>query len=375
MINFVSNLPSGLKSGGFSGMNAAALAALKKIDDVRYAGPVDPPVVWHEKALSKLLRTTGAPGDFFFYSERRLKRSAASAAAACDPSARLDFFHGFTPWILTSPPRPYAAWSDCTFRDYVGIYHGRDRFRSVDLERIENAEAAWLKNAGRVMFTTRWAADRAVRDYALDPGRVRVAGIFGEIDAPAQDSYAGKKEFVFIATNFGAKGGPTVFAAFRELKRSEPAVTLTVVGDRPQGDVPDGVTYAGFLRKEDPADLARLRGILSGARALLHPTKSDIAPLVIIEAGYFGCPAISARKFAIPEIVEDGKSGLLLDEAQDAHKLAEAMAWTFKDEDAYRRMRASARDRAGTAHSKAAFEERLLSCVRELAPSEKEMNR
>jgi hypothetical protein len=33
---------------------------------------------------------------------------------------------------------------------------------------------------------------RAVRDYSLDANRVRSVGIFGEIDMPACDAYAGR---------------------------------------------------------------------------------------------------------------------------------------------------------------------------------------
>ena len=228
--------------------------------------------------------------------------------------AQIDFFHGFTPWIMTMPKRPYAAWCDCTFRDYISVFHRRESFRERDLQRIEQAEARWLKRARRVLFTSQWAALRAISDYQLDEQRVASVGIFGEIDPPEHDAYAGGTEFAFISTNFHKKGGPIVLAAFQKLRRRYPDSSLVVVGNKPAGVVPlPGVEFTGFLRKEVPGEQARFRQILGRSRALVHPSQSDISPLLLIEAGYFGCPAISSRMFAIPELVDDMQSGILLD--------------------------------------------------------------
>ena len=73
-----------------------------------------------------------------------------------------------------------------------------------------------------VLFTSHWAAERAVRDYSLDANRVGSVGIFGEIEMPARDAYEGRKEFVFVSTNFEAKGGRIVLAAFREVRKRTP---------------------------------------------------------------------------------------------------------------------------------------------------------
>jgi glycosyltransferase involved in cell wall biosynthesis len=367
MINFVSNLPRELRTGGFSAMSAAACDALQRRHEVAYVGPIDPPVVAWEKAVSKALRLAGIGGDFFAFSERRLRAIASEVEAQARPDAGLDFFHGFTPWIATRPRRPYVAWSDCSFADYVEIYHDRRAFRTDDLARIERAEAAWLRGAVRVLFTSAWAADRASRAYGLDAARVGQVGIFGELEEPAADVYAGAPAFAFISTNFAAKGGPVVLEAFRRVRQAHPEAQLTIVGAAPAeigGDLAGepGVTYAGFLRKEVPGELARFRAVLGGARALVHPTRSDIAPLLLVEAAMFGCPAIASRAFAIPELVADGESGLLLDAPADPAGVAAAMS-RMLDEGAYADMRAAAWRRAREFNSKRRFEDRLLGFV------------
>jgi glycosyltransferase involved in cell wall biosynthesis len=366
LINFVSNLPKNLRSGGFSAMNAAAFSAISSLEASHFVGPINPPAVLWQKALSKFRRVAGSQGSFFFFSERRLKKIADEVHSQSSADARLDFFHGFTPWILTRPQHPYVAWSDCTFRDYIDIFHRRQQFSSDDLERIEQREAAWLKSARRVLFTSRWAAERAISHYALDACRVGSVGIFGEIEMPPRDDYAGGKEFAFISTNFQAKGGPVVLSAFREVRKRHADASLIIVGQRPTDVLDDsGVSFAGFLRKEVQGEYQLLLQILGRARALVHPTKSDISPLLLVEAGYLGCPVISSRKFGIPELVDDERTGLLLDDPSQPAAVASAMCWMLEHTDEYRQMREAAWANTRERHSKRKFEQRLLANVRE----------
>jgi glycosyltransferase involved in cell wall biosynthesis len=370
LINFVSNLPENLRSGGFSAMNAAAFSAIGRSESSYYVGPINPRVISWQKALSKFRRVAGFQGAFFFFSQRRLEAIADEVRSKCRADARLDFFHGFTPWILTKPQRPYVAWSDCTFRDYIDIFCHREQFRPEDIERIEQAEAAWLRDASRVLFTSDWAADRAVNQYALDANRVRSVGIFGQIEMSKRDAYAGGKEFAFVSTNFEAKGGQTVLLAFRELRKRHSDAYLIIVGDRPPDMAAEsGVSFAGFLRKEVPEEYQRLQQILGRVRAVVHPTKSDISPLLLVEAGYLGCPVISSRRFAIPELVDDERTGLLLDDSSQVRTVTSAMCWMLEHSDEYLQMRKAAWAKARGLHSMRKFEERLLACICEIVPA------
>lgn len=365
MINFISNLPSGLRSGGFSAMNAAAFDALSTLEEIDYVGPIAPPPFIAEKVRSKALRICAARGDFFFFSPRRLRRIADAVRSRCRADARLDFFHGFTPWILTEPSRPYVAWSDCIFGDYIDIYHRREQFRSDDLERIERMEAEWLSRAQCIAFTSRWAARRAIEHYGLRESAVYCVGIFGEAELPEGDRYAGRNQFAFVATNFVAKGGSAALAAFKRVRERHPDASLVVVGAKPlDAGAEANVTYAGYLKKEVGRENETFREILTQSRALVHPTGADIAPLIVVEAGYFGCPAISVRKFAIPELIEHQVSGLMVDDSTDVVALAEAMNWMIEQKTDYMRMREQTWRKARTEHSKQAFEQRMRAVIR-----------
>jgi len=363
LINFVSNLSPDLRYGGFSALNAEVLHVIRqRHHTIQYVGPVNPPIIAWQKAISKLRRVSGIAGDFFQFSQQRLARIAREVDAGCAVEAQFDCFHGFTPWVLTRPRRPYLAWGDCTFCDYIDIYHRRQEFRADDLHRIEQAEAAWMKGASRIAFTSTWAAERAAQAYGLDPERVDVVCIFGESELPNRDSYSGAQQFAFASTNFEAKGGPVVLAAFRQIRTSYPNASLVIVGNHPRYVKSEpGVIVLGFLRKEDPKESARYREILAQSRVLVHPTRSDIAPMVTIEAAYFGCPAVASRQFAIPELVDDECTGILVDDPSEVSAVADAMMRMLSSETRYRAMRKAAWTKARKDHSKAAFQHRFLT--------------
>jgi glycosyltransferase involved in cell wall biosynthesis len=247
---------------------------------------------------------------------------------------------------------------------WCGAWADRRRFRAGDLRRIEAAEAHWLRAAAQVLFTSDWAAGRATQQYGLDPARVGVVGIFGDVEPPEQDAFAGGASFAFISTGFSAKGGPIVLAAFRALRARHPDARLVIVGATPNvGAVGPGVEYAGFLRKDVPEELAQFREILASSVALAHPTRADISPTLLVEAAQFGCPVIAPRAFAIRELVEHQRTGLLIDAPPTAPAVATAMAWMLEHAQDYAAMRAAAWRRARATHARAVFEARLLAQV------------
>jgi glycosyltransferase involved in cell wall biosynthesis len=367
VIRFISNLPATLITGGFSAMNAAAYATLADRFEVTYAGPINPPSRLLEMGLSKTSKALGLKRDFYAFSRERLASIAAAVEASVVPGARLDFFHGFTPWISTRPRRPYVAWSDCAYCDYIEIFHARSAFRDADIDRIERAEAAWLRSADRVLFTSEWAAERTRRRYDLDSRKVASVGLFGEVEPSDHALPAAGAQFAFISTDFVAKGGPVVLEAFEIVRGRHASARLAIIGAAPP-DTPNrpGVEYLGFLRKEVAEDSRRFREMLGQSAALVHPTRGDIAPLLLIEAASLGCPAIASRAFAIPEIIEDGRTGLLLDNPADAAEVARAMNWVIEHPHESAAMREAAWRRARTSFGKPDFAARLVAEVEPL---------
>lgn len=66
------------------------------------------------------------------------------------------------------------------------------------------------------------------------------------------------------------------------------------------------------------ADAALKRELLAGARALVFPIQWDEPfGLVMIEAMACGTPVVATRRGSVPEVVEDGVSGIIVESADD----------------------------------------------------------
>ncbi|MFA5905018.1 MAG: glycosyltransferase family 4 protein [Desulfobacula sp.] len=126
-------------------------------------------------------------------------------------------------------------------------------------------------------------------------------------------TYTSENYLVYIGRLSAEKGISTLIRAFRSLKEGH--TRLMVVGDGPMreplealaGD--DGrIQFTGFLSGRELADITR------NARAVVVPSEwYENAPISILEAFAFGKPVIGGRIGGIPEMVEDGRNGLLFE--------------------------------------------------------------
>ena len=316
--------------------------------ELNSVGPINPGSDYPAKAVSKLRRMSGFSGSFHFFSKRRLMRISQMVTAKVEPIAESDFFHGSTPWILYESPRPYFAYVDTCFSTYVDVYHHRSSFLPRDLERIFALEANWLSRAAAVFFGTQWALEQVLNDYSISQSNLKVVGAAGSMKIPDLDRYQEGIRLLFIALDFKQKGGQICVEAFRKVQSQLPDAELVIVGGDPDPEVLalPGVRYEGFLSKSVPEELSRLSDLYSTAFALVHPTSSDIQPLVISEAGYFGCPAIAPRSFGIPELIHDGVTGYLIDLPLTADAFAERIVKLATDRTRYMEMRKAARANA-----------------------------
>ena len=102
----------------------------------------------------------------------------------------------------------------------------------------------------------------------------------------------------------------------------------------------DRVVFAGY-RREDYADVLRSMDVFT----FLVPG-SDGTCRALLEAAAAGIPAVTLRRGALPEIVEDGKTGLLVPD--DPSALADGWQVLLEDEEKRRAFGVEARKRAET---------------------------
>jgi glycosyltransferase involved in cell wall biosynthesis len=120
-------------------------------------------------------------------------------------------------------------------------------------------------------------------------------------------------------------------------------------------DVPANVEFVGWL------DGPRLDSFYRGARLLVLPsTWFEVSPLVIAEAMSFGLPVVASRIGGIPEMVEDGVTGLLF-EPGNVTDLSEKLTRLWHDPALCREMGRAGREKAVREYSTGVYYQRLMT--------------
>jgi glycosyltransferase involved in cell wall biosynthesis len=346
-ITYVTDLARTLSGGGSYVVNWHAFDELANRFDAQYAGPIVPSASFLERNVSRFRRRVlKMPGRYAYFSGATLDRTAQIAESQISPASEAVVFRSAGRWCRCRPTVPYFVYLDAVVHTFFfNTFDVRD-FEIEDLERIWKEEAAFLENASGVFFESEWGMRMAITAYNLERDHYRVAGRGGSVNPPASDSWDGvTHRLVTMAMDFRQKGGDIVAEAYAILKPRFPSLSWTIVGGPPDDRIRrlEGVTYEGVLRPSDPDDRARLESILAGAFLLVHPTREDTSPLVITEAAYFGCPAISVNVFAIPELLLHERTGILLETPVDPATLASAIESLLVSDVRYMSMRREAR--------------------------------
>jgi glycosyltransferase involved in cell wall biosynthesis len=330
-------------------VNWNAFQQLQRRFDCVYVGPIVPRVSPFEVLVSRLQRKLfRRPGAFAYFSPSTLASNAERVTARIPVNADTVMFRSAARWCRVQPDMPYFVYLDAVFHTFFHNTFDADDFDRSDIERIFEEEAAFLEKATGVFFESKWGMQKAKEAYSLRGNKYLAAGRGGSLNPPDQDRWNGNsRELVTIAMNFSQKGGDVVLEAFKMLKPRFPELTWRIIGGRPPAgtDTVPGITYEGLLDPGNPDDCARLERIMSDAFLLVHPAREDTSPLVITEAAYFGCPSISVNRFAIPELVHHGVTGILVEDPHPG-RIADAIAELLVNPDRYRDMRMNARTSA-----------------------------
>ncbi|MCQ0969707.1 glycosyltransferase family 4 protein [Paracoccus sp. TK19116] len=158
----------------------------------------------------------------------------------------------------------------------------------------------------------------------IEPERYRKVSVEG----------ANPLEIVFIGRMAGVKGAPLMIAALERLRADHPDARLVMIGDGPErpaleaqaraAGLQGAVEFTGYLDQDQVA--ARL----SAAAMLALPSFAEGVPVVLMEAMATGLPVVTTRIAGIPELVEDGVSGILVPPG-DLDALVEALSALLAD--------------------------------------------
>lgn len=238
-----------------------------------------------------------------------------------------------------------------------------------------------MRQADCVMVLTRVEADGLGR-YMFQPERIAVIGGGGDpvpADFTASPYFAeghheARGEFgVYIGRQSFDKGALHAADAIRILRRRGRDIALLLIGSADP-------EFERFRRRLSPEDRAAVRtlgvlsdrdkhAVLSRAKFLMLPSRSDSFGIVILEAWSHAVPVIAARAGGIPGVVDDGANGLLVPFA-DVEGLAMAAEKIMTAPLFAERLGKQGQEKLKTNYNWDAVVERVLSHYRSLSGRE-----
>lgn len=158
--------------------------------------------------------------------------------------------------------------------------------------------------------------------------------------------------FLFMGRQPQRKGGPAVLDAFARLRETLTSARLLYVTDEHPPQPGPGVEIYPLVPPERTAEL------YNRADVFVNPTKAEGFGFTNVEAQGYGLPVISSHLGAIPEVVADGRTGILVD-PDDGEALLAAMLRLGRDASLRREMGLAALERFEDRFSLERFHSRL----------------
>jgi glycosyltransferase involved in cell wall biosynthesis len=234
-------------------------------------------------------------------------------------------------------------------------------------------DGAVFRAAREIVATSQWAARDVAAMYPDCADKVHVmpypvdSGLFdcGWIEERAARATANPRPIVrvlFVGGDFPRKGGLELLKAWRSSNLGSRAA-LDIVSDWPlePEDLPPGVT---LIRGVSPYT-APWRELWRQADFFVMPTRQEAFGMVYQEAAAAGLPVVATNLNAIPEIVEDRVTGILVPSG-NLPSLISAMRTLVESADLRYRMGMAAYQRIAKVADPSAYAAKLETIVQGL---------
>lgn len=199
---------------------------------------------------------------------------------------------------------------------------------------------------------------------------------------PEEEMLARRKErdlegptFIYVGRVSSEKSIDLVIRAFQKVWEAKPAARLVVIGSGPEeqelrdlaAGLPcaEAVTFTGAI----PNSELLSRNLFRLGDVFVTASTTENQPVSLLEAMSFGLPLIGPRAKGIPEMIVDGKNGLLV-EPKDVDSLQAAMERVAGDADLRSRLSRGVEELAAT-HDLRQVSERLEDIYNQAIRSKK----
>ena len=230
-------------------------------------------------------------------------------------------------------------------RPVVVSFHGADVF--VDMEKPSYRDATRrMLDAVRLVLVRSESLERELINLGCARDKIRIQRTAIPLEEVPFQSRSwpndGSWRLLQACRLIEKKGLRTSLRAFATFAKTYPAATFTIAGEGPlqneierlarQLGIAERVIFTGFIAQKE------LRQHFYDSQIFLHPSETgsdrnqEGVPNSMLEAMASGLPVFATRHGGIPEAIEDGVSGVLVDERDHAALAQRLLEWVRQPE-------------------------------------------
>lgn len=207
-----------------------------------------------------------------------------------------------------------------------------------------------LKNATKVITVSRWAKEKSDRIIGIDSKTTYIPnGIVYDRYGNTQPKNIFHPSIFFVGRLVKFKGVDILIKSFQMIKKTYPNIHLYIAGNGPQGrklkslarklNVHNEITFLNFLSEDEKLKMFK------SADIFVVPSRIETFGIVVLEALASGAPVVASNVGGIPEILDNGKYGLLA-EPENPEDFAQKIITLIKDKNLRDELREKGKQRA-----------------------------
>lgn len=246
---------------------------------------------------------------------------------------------GWIPAVVEKRDVPRCIFTDYTMKLSEKEYKSWSIFLSEkEMKKWIEMETKSYKNADVIFTASDHTKQSLIEDYGVC--LENVVTVYEGInldDIPSKIKNYENNIILFVGIDFERKGGYVLIEAFKKVKKNINDAKLIILGSKPDINV-DGVEVMGFVSHEEKMHYYNI------ASLFVMPSLAEPFGLVFLEAMANKIPCIGTNMSAMPEIIEDGETGYLV-EPNNSDELADKIIFLLNNKNLIKKMGIESRKR------------------------------
>jgi glycosyltransferase involved in cell wall biosynthesis len=262
-------------------------------------------------------------------------------------SRNTDLFFSLSsqPIAYFTSTKPIVFYTDATFAQMIGFYFNNLSENTIKHGMIIEKQA--LENTNLAIYASQWAADSAIRDYGINPSKVKVVPRGANIVCNrtyddvkiivANKLNVGVIKLLFVGVEWYRKGGDKAYEIVKHLNEINIKAELHIVGlnSIPINPLPGYIINHGFLNKSNLAQNQKLEKLYLESHFFLLPTIADTFGIVFAESNSFALPALSFDVGGVSSVISNDINGYCFNPNIEIEEIASYINNVFHDKARY----------------------------------------